>query len=171
MRIGELEQLTWGWRNLRSLLSRQLDPDTVAGRVRRNPSVIEDHREHGLFRRSGMAPLIAPCVSGYCLQWRQERCCCARCGELIAPEDMWELDHRDDARGWLGPSHRACNARAGWQKMVNSNGDASMLEERPYRWSQRGFEDPPVGTTVNLGDGLIEVHVVRGVWRTYAVPL
>jgi hypothetical protein len=31
--------------------------------------------------------------------------------ELIGQEEKWELDHRDDGNGWLGPSHRSCTAR------------------------------------------------------------
>jgi hypothetical protein len=42
----------------------------------------------------------------------------------------------------------------------------SAFVERPYKWSQRWFDDPPVGTTVVLGDGLVEVHVGGGVWET-----
>jgi hypothetical protein len=76
---------------------------------------------------------------------------CARCGELIEPGSPWQLDHRDDGRGWLGPSHQRCNARAGWEKMVAANGHSGSLEEQPYRWSQRWSADPPPGTTVNLG--------------------
>jgi hypothetical protein len=53
--------------------------------------------------------------------------------------------------------------------MVNSNGDSRVLEERPYRWSQRWFDDPPVGTEVNLGGGLVEVYVGRGIWQTVAI--
>ena len=50
---------------------------------------------------------------------------CARCGQLIEQGEEWQLDHRDDGRGWLGPSHRRCNARAGWGSMfasVSGNG-------------------------------------------------
>jgi hypothetical protein len=34
---------------------------------------------------------------------------CARCGLAIDPMEPWDLDHRDDRHGWLGPSHRRCN--------------------------------------------------------------
>lgn len=38
---------------------------------------------------------------------------CARCGRLIAPGEPWHLDHADDRRGYLGPSHKRCNLEAG----------------------------------------------------------
>jgi hypothetical protein len=89
---------------------------------------------------------------------------CARCGELIEPGSQWQLDHRDDGRGWLGPSHQRCNARAGWQKMVavNGNGNGGSLQEQPYRWSQRWYDDPPVGTIV-LGHERV-IYVGNGNW-------
>lgn len=35
---------------------------------------------------------------------------CARCGELIAPAEKWDLDHDNaNPRRYLGPSHRRCN--------------------------------------------------------------
>jgi hypothetical protein len=91
---------------------------------------------------------------------------CVRCGELIKPGTPWQLDHRDDGRGWLGPSHASCNARAGWEKMVASNGNRVGLEEQPYKWSQRWSEDPPPGTTVNVGNGFVEIYLGNGVWQT-----
>ena len=90
---------------------------------------------------------------------------CVRCGELIAAGTDWQLDHREDGRGWLGPAHQSCNARAGWEKMVASNGNRVDLQQ-PYRWSQRWYDDPPPGTTVNLGDGLVEIYIGRGNWQT-----
>ena len=63
---------------------------------------------------------------------------CARCGELIEPGSKWQLDHRNGGRGWLGPSHQRCNARAGWEKMVTSNGYGGGLEEQPYRGRSGG---------------------------------
>jgi len=47
---------------------------------------------------------------------------------------------------------------------VSANGSGAVLEEKPYRWSQRWFDDPPVGTAVTLGDGRAEVYVGRGEW-------
>jgi hypothetical protein len=37
---------------------------------------------------------------------------CCRCGQLIEPGQAWHLDHREDRRGYLGPSHATCNLRA-----------------------------------------------------------
>jgi hypothetical protein len=34
---------------------------------------------------------------------------CARCGERIQPAESWHLDHADDRRSYLGPSHAVCN--------------------------------------------------------------
>jgi hypothetical protein len=34
---------------------------------------------------------------------------CTRCGKTIQPGEPWDLDHRDDRDGWLGPAHRRCN--------------------------------------------------------------
>lgn len=41
-------------------------------------------------------------------------------GGLIAPGADWDMDHADDRRSYLGPSHARCNRVAGarrrWQK-------------------------------------------------------
>jgi hypothetical protein len=92
---------------------------------------------------------------------------CARCGEVIGPGEEWQLDHRDDGKGWLGPSHRRCNASAGWSAMVAANGSGA-LEEAPCVWPRRWHEQPAIGTAVFLGGGLVEVHVGGGTWSTVA---
>ena len=92
---------------------------------------------------------------------------CARCGDLIDAAERWELDHRDDGRGYLGPSHFRCNRFAGWETMMavtDGNGRDPAL-----RWSRRWCDEPGVGTIVFLGEGLAEVHVGRGVWQTAEV--
>ena len=38
--------------------------------------------------------------------------CARNCGQLIHPGDDWHLDHRDDRRGYLGPSCATCNLSA-----------------------------------------------------------
>ena len=37
---------------------------------------------------------------------------CSRCGELIQPDEPWDLDHADSRLGYLGPSHSRCNRAA-----------------------------------------------------------
>jgi hypothetical protein len=54
------------------------------------PSGYDDHA-HKVMRRR-LAPVATGTVE------------CAHCGELIEPGSPWQLDHRDDGRGWLGPS-------------------------------------------------------------------
>ena len=51
--------------------------------------------------------------------------------------------------------------------MVSKNGDAQFVDEAPYKWSRRWCDEPPVGTEV-LGDGLVEIHLGRGIWQTVA---
>jgi hypothetical protein len=50
-------------------------------------------------RRLALAPLVAAgCVR------------CARCGELIERDELWDLGHLDwDPTHYSGPEHRRCN--------------------------------------------------------------
>jgi hypothetical protein len=91
---------------------------------------------------------------------------CARCDELIEPGSEWHLDHRDDGHGWLGPSHKTCNLRSGWESMVSVNGNGREFSVAPCRWSQRWFDDPPAGTIVFNRDGTIDVCQGNATWIT-----
>ena len=48
---------------------------------------------------------------------------------------------------------------------------SEILEEQPHKWSQRWSDDPPPGTTVNLGNGLVEIYLDRGIWQTVAAAI
>ena len=37
---------------------------------------------------------------------------CSRCGQMILPGSLWDLDHLPDRSGWAGPAHRYCNRAA-----------------------------------------------------------
>ena len=66
---------------------------------------------------------------------------CSRCGEPIQPGEEWDLDHRDDRRGYLGAAHSRCNRRAG-AYLTN----ASRVEGG--RWSRIWFEPSPPNVEV-----------------------
>jgi predicted nucleic acid-binding Zn ribbon protein len=76
------------------------DPCRNRHRERTRPSMAERGygREH--FRlRAAWKPQVATGTVA-----------CARCGELIAPGERWDLDHDDNDRSsYLGPSHARCN--------------------------------------------------------------
>jgi hypothetical protein len=104
-------------------------------------------------RRAAIAPTV-----------NAGRATCARCGEPIHAGEEWHLDHSDDRAGYLGVSHAYCNLRAAAQK-TNGSRPAPQFEERTYRWSQRWFDDPPVGT-INLDGGRNpEIHTGNGEWQ------
>jgi hypothetical protein len=67
----------------------------------------------------------------------QGRARCARCGKPIPPGTEWDLDHEDNGKGYLGPSHAACNRAT----TPRNRRDA-------MRWSRRWFDDAPEGTIV-----------------------
>lgn len=76
------------------------------------PDYGTDHRR----RRAILAPIVATgrvrCARGAaCL--RAEVIRGRKVGGLIKRGQIWNLDHRDDGRGYLGPSHADCNQAAG----------------------------------------------------------
>ncbi|MDO4240763.1 hypothetical protein [Micrococcus sp.] len=60
------------------------------------------------------------------------RAVCARCGERIEPQDLWELDHSDDRSTYIGPSHQACNRRAGQAKSTAARMAKSAMTVRDW---------------------------------------
>jgi hypothetical protein len=64
---------------------------------------------------------------------------CSRCGLPIAPGTAWDLDHSDDGRSYLGPSHAACN---------RATTPPAPVRGEPLLWSRRWFDDAPEGTQV-----------------------
>ena len=83
-------------------------------------------------RRQQLEPLVA---TGQVI-----RC---RCNELIQPGQPWHLDHRDDRRGYLGPSHATCNLRAAAEK---TNG---KRKDHPLIWSRVWFEPIPANVILS----------------------
>ena len=52
-------------------------------------------------RRRALAPSVASGATK-----------CSRCGEIIRPDEPWDLDHDNSRRFYLGPSHSRCNRAA-----------------------------------------------------------
>jgi hypothetical protein len=51
-------------------------------------------------------------------------------GGFILPGQFWDLDHTDDGRGYLGPSHRECNrARRVVRSGLRGGGDVKSCVE------------------------------------------
>ncbi len=74
--------------------------------------------------RSGYAPTGNTTQRGYGSQHQRRRAAlaprvtlglghCARCGKRILPGQPWDLDHSDDRKTYLGPSHQRCNRSHG----------------------------------------------------------
>ena len=105
-------------------------------------------------RRAAIAPIV-----------RAGKATCARCGEPIHPEDEWHLDHNAERNGYLGPSHARCNLAAA-AAVTNGSRPPPQFVERPYKWSQRWFDDPPIGTIVYGNERVI--YMGNGEWQPLA---
>ena len=85
-------------------------------------------------RRRQLEPLSPPAKSA-----------AAAAANSIEPGQPWHLDHRDDRRGYLGPSHATCNLRAAAEK---TNG---KRKDQPLIWSRVWYE--PIPPNVILSGG------------------
>ena len=104
-------------------------------------------------RRAAIAPLV-----------NAGKATCCRCHQPIHQGEEWHLDHTDARDGYLGVSHASCNLRDGANK---TNGKRPPPQpEKPYRWSQRWYDDPPVGTIV-LGHERV-IYLGNGEWQPLA---
>jgi hypothetical protein len=70
-------------------------------RDRRRVRLANKYDAHHRALRKRLEPFVA---SGQAI--------CARCKEPIRRGERWDLDHRDDGQGYLGPSHATCNRQA-----------------------------------------------------------
>jgi DNA-directed RNA polymerase subunit RPC12/RpoP len=81
----------------RSPNARFCGPECAARAARPGRRAKYENPQHRGLRRS-LEPVVARGATP-----------CARCGELILLGESWDLDHRDDGAGYLGPSHARCN--------------------------------------------------------------
>lgn len=102
-------------------------------------------------RRKQLEPLV-----------RSGAATCARCGKPIQPHEQWALDHADDRRGYLGPSHATCNARAGATK-ANRNRRNGLPVTRVI--SGRWFDDDAEPGTVIYLDNETADYFDGAAWR------
>lgn len=69
---------------------------------------------------------------------------CVRCGFLIEPGELWDLDHAEDG-SYRGPAHASCNRRAGAEKVngrVTARPGTNGPPEAPW---DEPVEDPAGG--------------------------
>ena len=104
-------------------------------------------------RRAAIAPLV-----------NAGKATCARCLEPIHQGEEWHLDHNDTRDGYLGVSHAACNLRDGAHK-TNGKRRPHPFVQQPYRWSQRWFDDPRVGTINYDGGRNPQIYLGNGEWQ------
>lgn len=67
--------------------------------------------------------------------------------------------------GYVGVSYAACNLSAGAHKVNGQRRATTGFQEYPYRWSQRWFDDSPVGTINFDGGRNPEIYVGNGEWQ------
>ena len=106
----------------------------------RTPTTPRRHRAHRQRRQSHLLP----------------------CNEPIHAAEDWHLDHTDNREGYLGVSHATCNLRDGANK-TNRRRPPQPFVEMPHRWSQRWYDDPPIGTVV-LGHERV-IYIGNGEWQ------
>jgi hypothetical protein len=58
---------------------------------------------------------------------------CTRCGQVIEPNEPWDLDHRDDRLGYNGAAHRSCNRSAGARRKQQLR----SAEARAIAWAKQ----------------------------------
>ena len=102
-------------------------------------------------RRAAIAPIV-----------NAGKATCCRCNEPIHAAEDWHLDHTDNREGYLGVSHATCNLRDGANK-TNRRRPPQPFVEMPHRWSQRWYDDPPIGTVV-LGHEQV-IYLGNGEWQ------
>ena len=138
-----------------SVLAIPASPADVARRRRKPPGATSNGGwgHHHQQRRAAIAPLV-----------NAGKATCARCLEPIHAGEPWHLDHNDTRDGYLGVSHSTCNLRDGANK-TNARRRPGSDGQRPYRWSQRWFDDPPIGTINYDGGRNPEIHIGNGEWQ------
>jgi hypothetical protein len=57
---------------------------------------------------------------------------CPRCGTLIQPGELWDLDHDDNRTTYRGPAHRSCNRAAGARNAARKTNTARAFTVRGW---------------------------------------